>query len=1138
MTVKIALFFVSTIVVFLTSILIYRQRLGDTGDRRMRGFYSLCIITLVWIVLDIVKLFAAREYFAYTFVAKVFVACIVPYITFWFILNFTESKLAQSGLIKFILIAIPSLDNLMLVTNPLHKFYFTNFNVPDPSMGTMPPAGPVFWIHIALITAGVLFFYTILFRYIIRNFRRYPFLIISGIGAVLPFLLNIAFALNLFGITYDFSPIGFFCTIVLFSYFSYSSRARNYRPKIFSDALVRISKSPKLSAGNIDEAAQMIVKEGCIAIGAHHIGIWKLNGTILKNTVNYEMKNDKFGLLNDIDLSACPGYIEMLLNERRVVINDVRIPNVFTPILENYNSDICALLDTPVRVNGKLTGVVCVEQSRCDAFPEKREWTIEEQNFASSLADLMTIAIESAERYNLLRRNEMMMNNLPGMVYQGVSSPTGMVFTFVSEGVRELLGYAPSELINKSMPEFMLKILKPKDRDYFAAREAKMINEGSPIEFSFLGTAKDGSDKWIWIRGYVVERNPDGSQIMVEGFLADVTGRRQLEAAELANQAKDRFLAHMSHEMRTPMNAILGIAEIQMQNKTHSEDTAEAFGQIYESGDLLLSIVNDILDLSKIETGKLELIPIKYDIPSLINDTVQLNYLRYDSKPIEFVLQIDENTPHNLFGDELRIKQVLNNILSNAFKYTDKGRIEFSVSSKDAKDDNVTIVFSVKDTGQGMTEDQIAVLFDEYTRFNNEANRETVGTGLGMSITKCLVDLMKGAISVQSEPGKGSVFTVCLPQKRTDMFVCGAELADKLRNFRFHSIAVTRKAQFIREHMPYGCVLVVDDVVSNIYVAKGMLSPYGLEIDTASSGFEAVKKIEEGNIYDIIFMDHMMPKMDGIEAVKIIRGMGYAHTIIALTANALIGQEKIFLNNGFDYFISKPIDSREMNHVLNEFIRNKKPPETVEAARLEQQEKERKNAATSAQQTSQKASADDELITAAVNDIKNAIAVLEEILPDIENGNADLSLYTTTVHGMKSAFANIGEKELSDSALRLEHAGDKREISAILAETPGFINLLKLFLKKIKSPKKGDSAGGNEEISDDDMDFLRSKLNLIKTACETLKIKDAKSALIELKQKTWPGKISDVINEISMYLLRGEYLKVATAIDTAFEIKL
>jgi CheY-like chemotaxis protein len=376
-----------------------------------------------------------------------------------------------------------------------------------------------------------------------------------------------------------------------------------------------------------------------------------------------------------------------------------------------------------------------------------------------------------------------------------------------------------------------------------------------------------------------------------------------------------------------------------MENKTVSRDVHEALGKIYHSGYSLLGIINDILDFSKIEAGKMEVVPVKYDVASLIYDTVQVNVMRVGSKTIKFNLEVDPSIPAELVGDELRIKQILNNLMSNAFKYTESGEVMLLVSSRyesGGEEPHVVLTFTVRDTGQGMTQDQIQKLFDEYSRFNLQANRVTEGTGLGMSITKNLIDLMDGSITVESEPEKGSTFTVHIPQGIAGSGVLGAEVVENLRQLRFTSILQMKKAQaaqIVREPMPYGKILIVDDVETNLYVAKGLMAPYGLSIDTAESGYETIDKIKAGKVYDIIFMDHMMPRMDGIEATKELRKIGYTPPIIALTANAMAGQAEMFLLNGFDDFISKPIDIRQLNMALNKHIRDKQPPEVLEAAR-------------------------------------------------------------------------------------------------------------------------------------------------------------------------------------------------------------
>lgn len=405
--------------------------------------------------------------------------------------------------------------------------------------------------------------------------------------------------------------------------------------------------------------------------------------------------------------------------------------------------------------------------------------------------------------------------------------------------------------------------------------------------------------------------------------------------AEEANRAKTKFLSNMSHEMRTPMNSVLGIAEQQLQKDTHPPETEEAFMRIYNSSSMLLSIINDILDLSKVEAGKMEIIPAVYETASIIADTVQLNIMYINSKNIELEMSVDEQLPVRLIGDELRIKQILNNLLSNAFKYTMSGTVKLSLSIQDnTESDDPVLVIVVSDTGQGMTEEQVNDLFgDEFIRFNMQDNRAIEGSGLGMVISYRLIRMMGGEIFVESAPGKGSVFTVLLPQKKKDGAVLGPEAAARLQNLEYIRKSPKEINKIDREPMPYGRVLVVDDVGTNLYVAEESLLPYKLAVETVTSGELAVEKIKDGQVYDIIFMDHMMPGIDGIEATNIIRSMGYKHPIVALTANALSGVSELFMKNGFDAFISKPIDLNQLDNCLLRFIRDKQPPEVIENAR-------------------------------------------------------------------------------------------------------------------------------------------------------------------------------------------------------------
>jgi len=441
-------------------------------------------------------------------------------------------------------------------------------------------------------------------------------------------------------------------------------------------------------------------------------------------------------------------------------------------------------------------------------------------------------------------------------------------------------------------------------------------------------------DKQTMIPCYVnLERVRLLDKTVVVAFVRDMRKEKdmieKLEKAisreQDANSAKTRFLTNMSHELRTPMNAIMGISEIEIRGGTHSADTEEAFLRIYNASSLLLSIVNDILDLSKVESGKMDITPSLYKTSELIVDTVQLNLMNLGSKQIDFSLTIDKDLPEYFIGDELRIKQILNNLLSNAIKYTDEGEINLNLTTDSTNIENMQMLcIRVKDTGQGLTEQQIENLFvDEFIRFNLKTNRDIQGSGLGLSITHKLVEMMGGNISVESEKGKGSTFIVNLPQKLAGSGVLGEEEAARMEDLETIQTAFMNITKVEHEPMPYGKVLVVDDVESNLYVAKGVLMPYRLNIETALNGNEAITKIKKGNVYDIVFMDHMMPEMDGVEATKILRSIGYKDPIIALTANTLFGAREMFLKNGFTDFASKPVDINQIEKFLFKYIRDK-----------------------------------------------------------------------------------------------------------------------------------------------------------------------------------------------------------------------
>jgi PAS domain S-box-containing protein len=657
------------------------------------------------------------------------------------------------------------------------------------------------------------------------------------------------------------------------------------------------------------------------------------------------------------------------------------------------------------------------------------------------------------------------------------------------------------------------------------AWDKKVFNEKRVVVAEEIVASADGKE-----RIFETIRTPLVKDGVITGLVAmarDITMRKAAEEeAKNASETKSRFIANMSHEIRTPMNAILGITEIILRNETLPQDVTEALYRIYNSGDLLLYIINDILDLSKIGAGKLEIVPAKYETASMISDAVTLNILRIGNKPIEFRLSVDENVPAQLIGDELRIRQILNNIISNAIKYTSKGEVKLSIYTEKETDGiplaegEICLVFNVSDTGQGMTQEQISKLFDEFERFNMEANRTIEGAGLGMPITQNLVNMMKGTISVESEPDKGTTITICLPQGDIGSSILGKKLVENLTKFEKSTVSKLKKAQVIFEPMPYGSILLVDDVESNLFVAEGLMVPYRLSIDSVLSGFDAIDKIKSGKSYDIIFMDHMMPKMDGIETTGKLRKMGYTQPIIALTANAIVGQSNIFMENGFDGFISKPIDIRQLNAILKKFVRDKQPAEVIEAAN-----RDIKNL-NIASFIDNQMSVNPKLGKIFARDGSMLAKTLEEIQENGDYGDEDIRSYTIAVHALKSALINVHEIDLSNIAAMLEQAGREKNTATISAETRAFLDKLWAIIEKYR-PLKEDNAG--DETVVEDKAYLQEKLQVIKNACEIYAKNTIKEAITDLQQKKWSGTTRELLASMEEELLNGDFEAISRA---------
>jgi len=537
------------------------------------------------------------------------------------------------------------------------------------------------------------------------------------------------------------------------------------------------------------------------------------------------------------------------------------------------------------------------------------------------------------------------------------------------------------------------------------------------------------------------------------------------DRADMESRHKSAFLANMSHEIRTPMNAIIGMTEL-LSNEQLNERQMGFIDDIRVSAHSLLSIINNILDLSKIESGKFTLNPVNYDFHALIDNIISMFKYVAQKKGLEFKFESVGEMPECLYGDDLRLRQVLTNICGNAVKYTEKGHVKLKISVSSGN-----LVFEVSDTGMGIRKEDIYKLFDAFERMEMEKNRSIAGTGLGLSICKSFVEMMGGYILVDSEYEQGSIFTIIIPA------VVGNKAEAK-------SVKNLRKKQTLCA--PGASVLIVDDNEFNLRVAEGLLGLFKIKTKSASSGKKAIELVQK-NDFDIVFMDHMMPEMDGVEATEIIRGLGPQYEnlpIIALTANAIHGAREMFLSSGFNGFISKPIEIQELNDVLREYL----PPEKIEKKEngaLNAESAESPNEETSSDFLCSLGKIDEinaEIGLSRVSGMENMYQETLELFHKKLEAECDTmstalnakdtKSFAINVHAMKSTLSTIGAMKLSDTAGKLEASAKTNDVDYCRERFPAFREKLIGLNQKLsaifpsaraKAKKKGGDASYLQE---------------------------------------------------------------------------